>query len=294
LRSARPQFDYLGGKDRLVAAAQTQARAAFDRARPPSSTAAVRKFARPALWCASLMTDYRHVTDELAKRLDAAGFEVLGAVHVGAYNQTLPAQLEAYRLPSLRSDHDAVLVIGNTRRLWPLFLHAYETDGLRAEAHPLDAYSRQHIGKAAAVVAEDLGTRHAVRYSFDPPPNTVAISRLASLAGVAEASPVGLCVHPDYGPWFSLRAAVVFDVQGPSVTPSRPTCSACTSRPCLPARDELLRTCGSSYDRRAFLENWRTWLAMRDACPVGRSVRYSDQQVRYHYLKDRAALTEPA
>jgi methylmalonic aciduria homocystinuria type C protein len=30
-------------------------------------------------------------------------------------------------------------------------------------------------------------------------------------------------------------------------------------------------------------DRWRLWLAVRDACPVGREHRYSDEQIRFHY-----------
>ena len=37
---------------------------------------------------------------------------------------------------------------------------------------------------------------------------------------------------------------------------------------------------------------WRPWLAVRDACPLGREHRYSEQQVAYHYTKDAKWLRE--
>jgi methylmalonic aciduria homocystinuria type C protein len=37
-------------------------------------------------------------------------------------------------------------------------------------------------------------------------------------------------------------------------------------------------------------ESWRLWLAVRDACPVGRSSRYPDEQCEYHYRPSRSLL----
>jgi methylmalonic aciduria homocystinuria type C protein len=238
------------------------------------------------------MPSFEDIATSLASLIGPAGYEVLGAVNVGAYNRTLEPQYEGFRLPVLRDERDVVLVIGNTRRLWPLFLDTYRTTPLGKEEHPLDTYSRTRIGPAAVQLAEQLGLRHAIRYSFDPAPQSVAVSRLATLAGVGEASPVGLCIHPEYGPWFSLRAAIVFDVDGPAPRLPLPTCSACATRPCIAARDAMLKESGSVFDSLTFLASWRTWLAMRDACPVGASERYSEQQVRYHYVKDRSVLDE--
>jgi len=33
-------------------------------------------------------------------------------------------------------------------------------------------------------------------------------------------------------------------------------------------------------------EEWRAWLAVRDACPLGRAHRYTEPQVLYHYTHE--------
>jgi hypothetical protein len=32
-------------------------------------------------------------------------------------------------------------------------------------------------------------------------------------------------------------------------------------------------------------DQWQLWLKVRDTCPVGKSSRYSEEQIRYHYIK---------
>jgi hypothetical protein len=239
------------------------------------------------------MTTWRQARDILQERIAPFGFEVLGAVASDVYNASLDDKLADYRIALADHDRPSVaLVVGNTRRLWPLFLEAFATTSLADEANPLDAYSRRHIGAAADQVASELGVVHAVRFSFDPPPNTVAIQRLTALAGVAEVAPIGLCVHPAYGPWFSLRAAVVLGIAGPAASTAGATCSTCTSKPCLGPREQVMALGASGFSRELLAEHWQTWLAMRDACPVGRAERYGDLQVRYHYLKDRSVLRD--
>ncbi len=156
---------------------------------------------------------------ELAQRLEAPGFDIFGATTVGAYNQTLDENFQGYRLPEPAGEDSLVLVIGNARRLWPVFLRAYVTPPLCAERHPIDAYTRVELSRAVNAVSSAFEVESALRYTFDPLPRAVAAQRLTVLAGAAESSPVGLLIHPDYGPWFSLRAAAVFGVAGPS--PSR-------------------------------------------------------------------------
>lgn len=36
--------------------------------------------------------------------------------------------------------------------------------------------------------------------------------------------------------------------------------------------------------------DWQKWVRIRDACSIGREWRYSDDQIRYHYVADRALL----
>lgn len=230
---------------------------------------------------------WSELSQAFARAVHDAGFEVFGAVAVGAYNESLQAELQAYRLPELHGEHTLVLVVGNTRRLWQSFLASDEL----ANADPLDRYSRAHIDAAAAAVALRFGVAHDVRYSFDPAPDSVAIQRLAVFAGAAELAPIGLCIHPQHGPWISLRAAVVFAAAGPAPRAAVATCSACSARPCLAARARVLDDVSDADFARGQIElPWQDWLAMRDACPVGRLSRYTDPQIRYHYTKDLRIL----
>jgi hypothetical protein len=43
-------------------------------------------------------------------------------------------------------------------------------------------------------------------------------------------------------------------------------------------------------DAAAVERDWASWVNVRDACPIGRDSRYSDEQIRYHYTKLRRLL----
>lgn len=235
---------------------------------------------------------WQQLSTALAARVEPPGFEVFGATGVGAYNRTLAPHRDGYRLPQLAGDATLVLVVGNTRRLWPLFLAAYRTTALGREPDPLDAYTRLHLERAVAAVAAQHGLAHATRYSFEPPPNAVAIQRLAQLAGVAELSDVGLSAHPVHGPWFSLRAAVMFATTGPEPSRPPPSCSACAGKPCLRARAAVEAETGGPLTAQSFLAHGERWQAIRKACPLGADARYGEQQLRYHYSKRLEILRE--
>jgi methylmalonic aciduria homocystinuria type C protein len=100
---------------------------------------------------------------------------------------------------------------------------------------------------------------------------------------------VQLALHPQLGFWFGLRAVVVFDAPPPPAQrPARSPCSNCP-KPCVAPFERALeeyRIAGEA----SVADSWERWLAVRDACPVGRQHRYGDEQVRYHYTKDLARL----
>ena len=159
------------------------------------------------------------------------------------------------------------ILIGNTRALWPRFVAAMRDPELAADPHPLERYTEQTIGKIFSDARIYYGHR---RYdgAFLP------FQRLAVAIGLGALAPSHLVIHPIYGPWFALRAVVVAAgspiEHAPLATPCR--CEG----PCTVALQAALDSRGA--------ESWRAWLAVRDACPL-RAWRYSEDQIRYHYLK---------
>ena len=107
-------------------------------------------------------------------------------------------------------------------------------------------------------------------------------------AGLAVLAPSHLAIHPTFGPWFALRAAIVVDVDGPPPRPIPARACAC-DHGCGPALARALAA-GPPTSADELRARWRLWLAVRDACPVGRAHRYPDDQLTYHYTGDRAAL----
>lgn len=164
------------------------------------------------------------------------------------------------------------LIVGNTSALWPRFLAAWRADReLAADPHPLDRYCARAIERA--FTGEPVWLAHvAYDGAFVP------IQRLADLVGLAYLAPTHLSIHPTYGPWFALRAIILLHGDPPlhrarAVPPCR--CAA---------------ACTSALERAMSSKDPESWIAVRDACPIGRDHRYSDDQLLYHYTKDRALL----
>jgi cyanocobalamin reductase (cyanide-eliminating) / alkylcobalamin dealkylase len=163
------------------------------------------------------------------------------------------------------------ILVGNTRALWSPFVAAVHADReLAAASDPLDHYIERAI--AAAFPGAPAWFSHR-RYdgAFLP------FQKLAVATGLGVLAPTQLVIHPIYGPWFALRAIVLVDGDPPPV-PVAPSVTCCNG------------DCRARLDVALASRDWRTWLAVRDACNVGRAYRYSDEQITYHYTKNRALL----
>jgi hypothetical protein len=181
------------------------------------------------------------------------------------YNDAVAAE---HRLPG---DAAALgLLIGNTRALWAPFLAAWQGDAaLQADPHPLDRYSETRL----TALLRELSIDGALRFAHEPAPRRPAIQRLADVSGLAPLSPVGLNIHPVFGPWIGLRAVLILDRAGPAGPPPRLAnpCPDCT-RTCVPAFERARAAVGAAAD------TWRLW--------------YGEAQIRYHYTKERSVLVQ--
>jgi methylmalonic aciduria homocystinuria type C protein len=232
------------------------------------------------------MGDDTQIPARVAARCAVAGLDLVHPFCVAWFNDGAAA---SERLPDFGRTDALALLIGNTRGLWPRFLDAWRHDpGLRAEANPIECYTTRVVSAALA----ELPLRWRVRWAHAPAPHRPPMQRLAHRAGLAHLAPCALNVHAVYGPWIALRAVVVLDTPGPAGSPPDPAnpCPDCATA-CLPA---FARAAAALRDDPGAAfglgDTWRLWLAVRDACPIGRDHRYSDAQIAYHYRNDRRVL----
>ncbi len=212
--------------------------------------------------------------------------ELHSALHSASFSVTaqLSAEAAIAIAPTLAASLAAVpcaLLIGNTRELWPRFVNAYNADAqLRASPDPFDKF----VETTLAAVLDGRAVRFAHRL-YDQ--TYVPMQRLAAASGLGALAPTQLVIHPTYGPWFSLRAIVAYQAAASAPSPGFAGCpaSAC-QRNCQPAFDHAMAgaTAGGPNS------TWRDWLAVRTACTTGTAWRFSDEQIIYHYTKDRRVI----
>ncbi|MEO8603659.1 MAG: hypothetical protein ABI629_13885 [bacterium] len=213
----------------------------------------------------------------LTTRCHTLGFDLVQPFALDWYNDAVALE---HRLPDLGRRRALGALIAHTRAVWEPFCAAWRDDAaLRAETDPLDRYTERCLADVLASLP--LGAE--IRFAHQPAPRRPAIQRLADVSGLAPLSLVGLNIHPLYGAWVGLRAALVFDLDAPDGPPP------IVANPCR----DCARTCVPVFERARLASGpdaWRAWLAVRDACPIGRAHRYSEAQIVYHYTKDRGFL----
>jgi hypothetical protein len=159
------------------------------------------------------------------------------------------------------------LVVGNSRALWPRFVEAMRDPVLAADPDPLDRYTERTLAAVFGAARIFYGHRRHDG-AFLP------MQRLAVAAGLGVLAASHLVIHPIYGPWFALRAAVVLD------GPPAPAAVPVLAKPC-----QCTTTCTQTLQAALVApDDWRAWLAVRDACTL-RAWRYGEDQLEYHYTK---------
>ncbi len=233
--------------------------------------------------------DWRSITAKLRSAARPFGLDIVSPARVDRYNAVVDA---AYQLPPGRDPGGLVVLFGNTRALWAPLLAWRAADKARLdELDPVDTYAAEVVTEVLQQVLPDIPWE--LRLAPEEPPRRVAMQHLAVVAGVTCLSPSGLSVHPEYGPWLAWRAAAMIDLPGPPTCPeAADPCRPC-DKPCMERLERALEAHDQLPETSADIAGtWRRWVAVRDACPIGKEHRYGVSQLRYHYTKDRSQLPQ--
>ncbi|HXU00394.1 MAG TPA: ferredoxin [Polyangia bacterium] len=152
--------------------------------------------------------------------------------------------------------------------------------------NPLDRYTKRVAVAAATDALASLGATYAVYFPFDGAEPLIPFQRLGRAAGLGGPGPLGLQIHPAFGPWWAYRALVVVDRDLPPRPPIGDGCAGCDA-PCVDACPaHAVARAGFSvaacHARRLVAEPCRLSCAARIACVRGPQHRYTDAQLAFH------------
>lgn len=190
----------------------------------------------------------------------------------------------------------ALVLIGNIGgAMWPHFSQWLEGQG-QGRSHPLDEWTRQTVGPIAATA----GARAV--FPSDKPYHP--FQRWAMRAEGLKPSPMGILMHPDYGPWHAYRAALLFDAEVSIHLPHEVIhpCDQCVGRPCLntcpvgayTANGFDVDGCAAHLGAPDLEARPHGGCSARNACPTGSAYRYGPAQQAFHKAAFLRARLQPA
>lgn len=231
----------------------------------------------------------RVLTDRIA-----AAFAPLGMMPFGVFRIDA-GDIQAAHHHKLIGSH-AVLMGNAGGAMWDVFSASPEiTD---SDGNPLDRWTKRVVEERIRAFGNE-GQKPFALYPFGAA--VWPFQRWAKRAMGVDASPLGLLIHPRYGLWFALRAALVIgegDLEKLIQDDEKVIhpCDYCMRKPCLSACPvNAFTETGFVVERcRSYLDSTSSQVesdkpdcmgdgcAARNACPVGQQWRYDEPQIRFH------------
>lgn len=229
----------------------------------------------------------------LAKALAPHGLNLLATAPVSAYDAGVPDDRTLARLmPTART----AVVIGNGGgAFWHAFRSRWHEPELARATDPLDTFTREVVEPAVATVVPPPAR---ILYPFSFSVEAISFMRLAECAGLGRSSLLGVLVHPHFGPWIALRAAILVpdEVVAPRPADGFDPCPGCRERACIVACPAgAVGDAGWDIPRCAAHRGGPTdpcasRCHARFDCVIGREHRYPDEALTYHQSRARPAL----
>ena len=162
-------------------------------------------------------------------------------------------------------------------------------EGPRDEENPLDGFTRRRVNAVVEAVLGRHGLASAVFFPFATERVHLPFQRVGQAAGLPPPGPLGVQVHPVYGPWWAYRALVAVAAPLAAAAPLAVSCPPCRG-PCVNECEAHARSEG----------RWRDGVLLgpivcgdacgaRLRCPVGVGARYTAEQLAFHARARSAA-----
>ena len=237
--------------------------------------------------------------DDITQALTPYGLNLIGSTTVSAYEALVPPQ---YYVTPLLPQAKSIVVIGNGGGDFWRGFRSYcnlHPEHIHERTHPLDDYTVEIIETTLTPLLQASGRAYRCLYPFRFWTEPVSFMPLARAAGLAGPSLLGVTIHPEYGPWMALRAAVLLDLELslPQQAANFDPCPTCTERACMKACPALAITQEKGWDiptcvqhRLRVAEDCVDYCHARFDCVYGREHRYPLDELQYHQRQSFAEM----
>jgi len=220
-------------------------------------------------------------------------FNIVGVIGPETYDAIVGCPWGSQRiLPGSRS----IIVLGTGGSA---FVRRFLEDPSEGE-DPLDAYTITRVDRVRDHL-RDEGFASAAGYYWERRQGEYAdFVAIAEAAGLGARSKLALLIHPEFGPWFGIRALVFTDkaLAPTEVTPLDPfdPCTGCPA-PCETACHGA--AVGIPFDGAACVSQRRAGVTCqlecdaRRACIIGREHAYDADVEAFHMAASLRAVSKP-
>ncbi len=227
------------------------------------------------------------------------GLNLIGAVPLQLYNAAVAAQLQSN---AIDRDARSVVVIGNGGgEFWGAYRrHVQQHPQWERREHPLDDFTRAVIENEIAGRVRQRGLRCTVVYPFATGAANLHFMELGRIAGIGGPSRLGILIHPVYGTWIALRAALLMDemLDVPGDGLGFDPCPQCVPRACVPAcpaaavSDRGWDVIACLKHRVESAPDCAQGCYSRLRCVIGPQHRYPDDEIRHHQERALRSMRE--
>jgi hypothetical protein len=207
--------------------------------------------------------------------LAGSGIEHVGSCRAEAYDAVAPAGLRSSHL--LPGGARGLVVAGSAGpALWRAFrARTRQEPSLWDVPNPYDAYVATVLARADAALAREGVAFRRFEAAFHAPVR-IDFLALARLTALGSPGPFRLFIDETFGPWWALRGAWLVDAEVEPPRAIHPPCEGCPA-PCVGGGDKAGRAVSATAE-------------VRSRCVVGQQHRYDDDQIAYHYDRERTRL----
>jgi ferredoxin len=239
------------------------------------------------------------VIDFIKERAAPYGLNLLGAVPVDRYDAAVEARLRASPIdPRARS----IVVIGNGGgAFWQAYQrHAGAHPEWTRRDHPLDDFTREVVEREIGAPLRACDLRCTVVYPFVSEAGNLHFMELGRLAGIGGPSLLGVLIHPVYGTWIALRAALLMEqaLDEPGEGLDFDPCPRCVARACMPAcpvgavSDRGWDVIKCVRHRVEAAPDCSAGCYSRLGCVIAPQHRYPDDESRHHQERALRSMRE--